>query len=98
MQVITTTQLRTNATQLVQALGQGKTVKLIHRSKIIGDVAPLASDELVQRRKVSIPFSKAVEIAQKEFFKQGKLLPQGDKELMKAYYNQLLEKYGKNIS
>ena len=40
MDFITTTELRTKTTQLVLSLSQGKTTKLIHRSKIIADIIP----------------------------------------------------------
>lgn len=47
MNYITTTQLRTEATKLVAALGSGEEVSLIHRSKVIGTISP--------RGKTAIP-------------------------------------------
>lgn len=40
MNYITTTQLRTQSSQLVEALKRGNTVSLVHRSKIIGKIQP----------------------------------------------------------
>ena len=99
MQLITTTQLRTNTQQLTQALESGDTIKLIHRSRIIGSITP--PDTIDSSTKTKITFSQAVKNAQKEFSKSGKKLPQNNEGLMKAYYNQLLKKhkgYGKNLS
>lgn len=41
MYTITTTQLRTQTSRLVNLLQQGEEVSLIHRSRVIGDVRPL---------------------------------------------------------
>lgn len=40
MQYITVTELRTKTPQLVKALKSGHTVKLIHRSQVVGDIRP----------------------------------------------------------
>lgn len=45
-QFITTTQLRTKTTWLVKTLLHGKSVYLIHRSKVIGLITPLAKAKI----------------------------------------------------
>ena len=40
MQVITTTELRTKSKELVQVLREGRSVDLIHRSKVVGCLIP----------------------------------------------------------
>lgn len=44
MQVITTTQLRTKSKELVKILQEGRSVDLIHRSKIVGEIKPKMYD------------------------------------------------------
>jgi len=46
MDYITTTDLRTKSTELVEALEAGQSVKLVHRSKIVGLVSPLYGQEV----------------------------------------------------
>lgn len=40
MNFITTTQLRTKSKELVKSLEEGYSVKLVHRSKVIGEIKP----------------------------------------------------------
>ncbi|MBI2326637.1 hypothetical protein HYU91_04605 [Candidatus Collierbacteria bacterium] len=40
MQLITTTELRTKSSHLVDLLSSGTSVHLVHRSKIIGKISP----------------------------------------------------------
>ena len=40
MDYITTTQLRTESSRLIEALLAGKSVDIIHRSKIVGEISP----------------------------------------------------------
>lgn len=40
MEYITTTQLRTRSSQLVNSISKGNTVSLVHRSKVIGRIVP----------------------------------------------------------
>ena len=44
--LITTTELRTKAAELVDALKNGATISLIHRSKVIGRILPDKNTEL----------------------------------------------------
>lgn len=44
MQIITTTQLRTKSKELVKTLREGRSVDLIHRSKIVGEIKPKVYD------------------------------------------------------
>ena len=43
MQVITTTELRTKAKELVKALNEGHSINLIHRSRVVGELKPVNS-------------------------------------------------------
>lgn len=44
MQVITTTELRTKSKELVKVLQEGRSVDLIHRSRVIGEIKPKIYD------------------------------------------------------
>jgi antitoxin (DNA-binding transcriptional repressor) of toxin-antitoxin stability system len=94
MQTITTTQLRTYTKKLTNALANGETVKLIHRSKIIGDIKPISTKKDL---KGQISFSQAVKKAQQSFSQNINTLPKASERLMKLYRNRLLKKHGKNI-
>lgn len=89
MQYITTTQLRTKSSQLVDVLKKGGSVSLIHRSNIIGTIksakftqAPPATEERLRE------FVKAL--------KPKKLIPRSKRE--EVYRRRLMEKYGKSLS
>jgi len=87
MQYITTTQLRTKSSELVQSLKKGGHISLIHRSKIIGKIHPLP--------EMAKPFNA------KEFrhLTKSLSLPKTNLNQRKKIYNkQLTQKYGKNIS
>ena len=44
MQIITTTQLRTKSKELLKTLEEGRSLDLIHRSKIVGEIKPKTDD------------------------------------------------------
>ena len=44
MQIITTTQLRTKSKDLIKVLQEGRSVDLIHRSKVVGEIRPKIYD------------------------------------------------------
>ncbi|MDO8576759.1 MAG: hypothetical protein Q7R82_00270 [Candidatus Daviesbacteria bacterium] len=44
MQYITTTELRTKSKKLVEILREGRSVDLVHRSKVVGEIKPKIYD------------------------------------------------------
>lgn len=44
MQVITTTELRTKSKELIKTLEEGRSVELIHRSRVVGEIKPKIYD------------------------------------------------------
>jgi hypothetical protein len=44
MQFITTTELRTKSKELIKLLQEGRSVDLIHRSKVVGEIKPKIQD------------------------------------------------------
>lgn len=87
MQYISTTDLRTKSTELVEALKQGKRIKLIHRSQIVGTISP----EAPQPKKFNA--EKVKKLLTK--LKPRKLIPVEDRD--KVYRANLEEKYGKRV-
>lgn len=87
---ITTTDLRTKSSKLVETLKRGQRVSLIHRSKVIGKIEP------VQDVNPSIVFD--VNKFKKFLERLGPLEHLSVREREKRYRKQLQEKYGKNLS
>ena len=87
MQVITTTELRTKSKELVKVLKEGRSVDLIHRSKVVGEIKPKIQDPK--------PFDpdKMAEIAER--LNLPNLTP---KQIEKRYRTHLMKKYGKGLS
>lgn len=87
MQVITTTQLRTKSKELVKILQEGRSVDLIHRSKVVGEIKPKINDPK--------PFDpdKVAKIAKKLNLPN---LSYTERE--RRYRAHLMRKYGKGLS
>lgn len=86
MQVITTTELRTKSKQLVKALKEGKSVNLIHRSKIVGEIKPRIYDPK--------PFDAEAFL---KIVKKMNLPKTTPAERERRYRAHLMKKYGKNL-
>ena len=88
MNYITTTQLRTNTTDLVDALMAGHSVQLIHRSQVLGVISPPES-------KPAQPFDAKKYLEETKGMVTKKYTQtQRDKN----YRDYIMGKYGKNIS
>ena len=87
MQYITFTQLRVKSKDLMKALEEGRSVDLVHRSKVVGEIKPKIYDPK--------PFDpdKVAEIAKKLNLSK---LSYGERE--KRYRAHLMKKYGKSLS
>lgn len=86
MQVITTTELRTKSKELVRALKEGRSVELIHRSKVVGEIKPKIYDPKPFDAEA---FEKAV---------RGLNLPKTTyTQREKIYKKHLMKKYGKSL-
>lgn len=91
MQYITTTELRTNAKELIEQLKNGKTVKLLHRSRVIGSIKP--EEEMTKQNK---PNAKEFMMAMEDLARE---TPHNtDEELAKNYREHMEKKYGKYLS
>ena len=86
MEYITTTNLRTQSSELVNTLKRGDEVSLIHRSKLVGIIRPVQ-----QAKKFDVA-------AFKELISGLDLPPTTYAEREKIYRKHLMEKYGKGIS
>lgn len=87
MQYITTTQLRTKSSELVQSLKKGGHISLIHRSKVVGTIQPLPEIAKPFNAKIFRHLSKSLNLPKTSL-----------KQREKIYRSQLTQKYGKNIS
>ena len=85
MNYITTTDLRTKSSELIETLKKGASVSLIHRSKIIGEIKPKYEAKPFDAKKFKKLTDKLnlpkTSYAQRE----------------KIYRKHLMEKYGKDL-
>jgi len=84
MEFITTTQLRTQSTQLVKQLSTGSKVKLVHRSKVIGSIVPFVQTA----KKINVSLFKEF----LDTIKPDKLVSKPQRDSI--YRKRLLKKYG----
>lgn len=87
MQYITTTELRTKSSKVVKTLKEGGNLRLIYRSKVIGEILPTYEPK---------PFNAAAFDKFLNSLKPKKLVPKRDRE--KIYRKHLEKKYGKGLS
>ncbi|MDO8429441.1 MAG: hypothetical protein Q7S88_02315 [Candidatus Daviesbacteria bacterium] len=89
MNYITTTELRTKSSQLVETLKKGGSVSLIHRSKVIGEFKP---------KQDAKPMTKSGIKELKRLAKELNLPKMTYAQREKTYRKHLVEKYGKGLS
>ncbi len=89
MQYITTTELRTMSKKLIETLREGRSVNLVHRSKVVGKVQP------VQEPK---PLTKEDIEKIKKLAKKLNLSKLSYRERERRYEQHLMEKYGQGLS
>lgn len=87
MNLITTTELRTQIPEVIATLLAGRSVELIHRSKVIGEIKP--------KMRIPKPFDPDRFIAAVSKLNLPKLT---DKQLENNYRKHMMNKYGKGIS
>lgn len=87
MQTISTTELRTKSKQLVKTLQEGRSVDLVHRSKVVGQIKPKIQDPK--------PFDpdKFAKIVEKLNFPS--LTP---KQIEARYRKAMMKKHGQGLS
>ncbi|TSC87876.1 MAG: Uncharacterized protein G01um10147_379 [Microgenomates group bacterium Gr01-1014_7] len=89
MNYITTTDLRTKSSELIETLKKGGSVSLIHRSKIVGEIKPAQEPK---------PLTKEGIARIKKLAKELNLPKLSYKERERRYRRHLMEKYGKDLS
>lgn len=89
MQVITTTELRTKSKELIKTLKEGRSVDLIHRSKVVGRFKPLPEAKPLTRKDIE---------KIKDLAKKLNLPKLSYKERERRYRKHLMEKYGQGLS
>ena len=89
MQVITTTELRTKSSKLISTLEKGGSVRLIHRSKIVGEIIPTCEPKPLDKEGIKSIKKTALKLnLPKLSYKQREV----------QYRKHLYEIYGKDIS
>ena len=89
MYTITTTQLRTQTTRLVNLLQQGEEVSLIHRSRLVGRVMPQKKQPKVFTHRDARRMAELIERLN---------LPQlSQAEMERNYRDHMAKKYGKYL-
>ena len=89
MDYITTTDLRTKSSQLVNLLKSGGSIALVHRSELIGEIKPKKKTKIL----------KKFDISQLQKIAASLNLPKTSyKERERIYRKHLMEKYGKGLS
>lgn len=86
MQYITTTELRTKSKKLIEILREGRSVDLVHRSKVVGEIKPKIYE--------SKPFDAK---SFKRFIDKLNLPKTTYAEREKRYRAHLMKKYGQGL-
>lgn len=86
MHYITTTELRTKSSELIELLKSGASVNLVHRSKVVGTIAPK------EKEVKTFDSDKFLAIV-----KDLNLPVTTVKERKHIYYNHIMKKYGKGL-
>jgi len=89
MEFITTTNLRTQTSKLINTLKKGGSVSLIHRSKVVGVIKPKKQPKPLTDKDIKLL---------KKLAESLNLPKMSYKEREKIYREHLMNKYGKNIS
>lgn len=87
MNYITTTQLRTQSSRLIETLLAGKSVDIIHRSKVVGEIKPKRAVEKVFNAEKVLKLTKKLDLPKLTYT-----------EREKRYRRHLENRYGKGIS
>lgn len=90
MQYLTTTQLRTQSTDLVRALLAGQSVNLIHRSRVVGEISPA--------RQEARPLTENDILEIKSLAEKLNLPKLSYTQREKIYRKHLTQKYGRRLS
>lgn len=86
MNLITTTELRTQTPRLVNLLLAGEEVGIIHRSRMIGTIKPKSEEKPFDAKTFS-KLAEALDLPHLSY-----------KERERNYRKHMIEKYGKGIS
>lgn len=87
MQYITTTELRTQSKKLVEALKEGRSVDLIHRSRVVGEIKPKIYDPK--------PFDADKFLKSIKRLNLPNLTP---RQIESKYRKAMMKKHGQNLS
>ncbi|HUD45025.1 MAG TPA: hypothetical protein VMR41_05760 [Patescibacteria group bacterium] len=89
MDYITTTNLRTQSSELVNTLKKGGVVSLIHHSKIVGVIKPKKEPKILTKTAITQLRKLAEDLSLQKISYE---------EREKIYRDHLMDKYGKDLS
>jgi len=89
MDLVTSTELRTKTPEVIAALLAGKSVDIVHRSKIVGEIKP--------KKYQAKPFTAETIEQLIALIKKLRLPKLTDKQIAMRYRKHLLEKYGAGL-
>lgn len=89
MDYITTTDLRTKSSELIETLKRGTSVSLIHRSRVVGEIKPKRDAKPLTKRGIAQlkNLANKLNLPKTTYVQREKL-----------YRKHLMEKYGKGLS
>ena len=90
MNIITSTELRTKTTQIIDTLINGGTIDLVHRSRVVGEIRPKKQSPKIMTKK---SIQELMALAKKM-----NLPKLSYKERERKYRQHLVKKYGKGLS
>jgi antitoxin (DNA-binding transcriptional repressor) of toxin-antitoxin stability system len=88
MKYISTTELRTKSSELIEGLKAGESVNLIHRSEVVGVITPFSDESPAPSPEALQDFLRLAASSRST----------SRKEREQAYHTHLSKKYGEGIS
>lgn len=87
MNIITSTELRTEVPRVIETLLHGGVINLVHRSKIVGEIRPKKQEVKPFNAKQFLKLAKKLNLPKLSY-----------EERERRYREHLMKKYGKGIS
>lgn len=86
MNYISTTELRTKTSEVIETLLKGGVIDLVHRSKVVGEIRPKKAEGKVFNAKRMLKLVKELNFE-----------PLTDEEVERRYRAYMMKRHGKNI-
>lgn len=87
MDIITSTELRTEVPKVIETLLHGGVIDLVHRSKIVGEIRPKKQEVKPFNARQFLKFARKLNLPKLSY-----------EERERRYRDHIMKKYGKGIS